>query len=534
MTITGAGAATFSERATPGRGIVIILLALAGTLARAQSPSLTTTAHAAPVLAAVVIEGSSAYGAPQLFGAYRDQLGQPVSVEGARQIVGALQAMYQRDGFVKPEIELDDALTDRGVIRVRVYEARISRVTLDGDAGRHRQALENIGARLQAAAPLRREDLSQALAAMRRIAGLAITASTRRDPSDRNAIELVVKPNYSRVEGMVRMNNRGTDEVGPGFLLGQLSVNGPFGGREKLGLLFAAAAEHQEFLGAGLFFDTAFESGTRANLLLFKSRSAPRETPVDFAYEYERERAALRVSHALRQDAGASLILGAALEAEDLFIERRGTGLREVRLREDRLRVVETGIRAGWRTLDAVQFSASFALRKGMDAFGARLDAPYLDHDPRRVDFLLTQLSGGAYRRFSTDWSLRFDVLAQYTADVLPDSERFKIGGDRLGRGFEVAEIAGDRGVGGKLELRRNLLATDGPLGRIAAYGFYDVGAAWKRDRPGRESATTAGTGLAIQGSMLTGYLELAAPLTGTDIEGKRNPSVFAELSYRF
>jgi hemolysin activation/secretion protein len=117
---------------------------------------------------------------------------------------------------------------------------------------------------------------------------------------------------------------------------------------------------------------------------------------------------------------------------------------------------------------------------------------------------------------------------------VLPDSERFKIGGDRLGRGFEVAEIAGDSGLGGKLELRRDLLNTDTFMGRLSAYGFYDIGAAWKQDQPGRESAATAGTGLAIQGATLTGYLEIAAPLTGPDIEGKLDPSVFAELSYRF
>ena len=54
-------------------------------------------------------------------------------------------------------------------------------------------------------------------------------------------------------------------------------------------------------------------------------------------------------------------------------------------------------------------------------------------------------------------------------AYVLPDSERFKIGGDRLGRGFEVAEIAGDSGIGAKIELRRDLMNTEGihrpPLG---------------------------------------------------------------------
>ena len=90
------------------------------------------------------------------------------------------------------------------------------------------------------------------------------------------------------------------------------------------------------------------------------------------------------------------------------------------------------------------------------------------------------------------------------------------------------------RGIGGKLELRRDLRNTDSFVGRLSTYGFYDIGAAWKRDQPGRESAATAGLGFGMQGAEVTGYLELAAPLTGADIEGNRDASVFAELSYRF
>ena len=146
----------------------------------------------------------------------------------------------------------------------------------------------------------------------------------------------------------------------------------------------------------------------------------------------------------------------------------------------------------------------------------------------------MTLAQATIYRRLAERWALRFDAFAQTSGYVLPDSERFKIGGDRLGRGFEVAEIAGDRGVGGKLELRRDLRNTESLVGRLSAYGFYDIGAAWKQDQPGRESAATAGLGLAMQGAALTGYLELASPLTGPDIEGKRDASLFAELSYRF
>jgi hypothetical protein len=33
---------------------------------------------------------------------------------------------------------------------------------------------------------------------------------------------------------------------------------------------------------------------------------------------------------------------------------------------------------------------------------------------------------------------------------------------------------------------------------------------------------------------MVTGYIEIAAPVRGADIEGSRDPSLFAELAWHF
>ncbi len=531
MTITARGTNRMHSRRLAAAALVIICTGMSGHGAQAQSPlpASKLTITPAPILTTVVVDGSSAYDAARLFAAYREQLGQPISRESARAIVDALLALYEQDGFVRPEIKLDDSLTGSGVLRVRLSEAQVSAVVFEGDSGRHGPQLEEIGARLEGARPLRKSDVPDALRAMRQIAGLAITASTRRVEVP-NAFELVVKSDFSPVDGVVRMNNRGTDQVGPAFVLGQFFANGLLGRQDKLGLIFAAAIDPDEYLGGGLYADFGLgQAGTHANALLFRSRSAPNEAPLNLDDEYLRERATLRVSHPLRQDSTSSLSIGAAFDADGLMIDRGG-----VAIREDRLRIVETTLRGTLRSAGATQYSAGLVLRKGLDAFGAGLQAADLVNDPRRVDFLLAQLTGTVYRRFATDWSTRVDAFAQHTGYVLPDSERFKIGGDRLGRGFEVAEIAGDRGVGAKLELRRDLLNSDGMFGRLSAYGFYDFGAAWKQDRPGRDSATTAGAGFALQGSSLTGYLEVATPLTGTDIEGKRRASLFAELSYRF
>src|SRR6185295_19717006 len=210
---------------------------------------------------------------------------------------------------------------------------------------------------------------------------------------------------------------------------------------------------------------------------------------------------------------------------DDLDITRDGAPLRT-----ENLRVLELGGRISGRTGTSGQYLLGVQVRRGLDAFGSRLDALDIVDDPRRKDFLMTKLQFTELLRFAQRWSVRFDAFGQQSAYVLPDGERYKIGGERLGRGFEVTEIAGDQGLGAKAELRRELSSAAAVLGKTSLYGFYDFAAAWKQDLPGRESAATAGVGFAVEYWRLTGFIEVAKPLTHADVEGDRQPKVFAEV----
>src|SRR5690606_29522960 len=108
----------------------------------------------------------------------------------------------------------------------------------------------------------------------------------------------------------------------------------------------------------------------------------------------------------------------------------------------------------------------------GLDGLGSGLTALDLAHDPRRADFALLRLDLIRLARIAPRWMMRLDGFAQHTGHVLPFTERFKIGGERLGRGFERAAIAGDSGVGAKLELARELPAAPARLGSLSVYGF--------------------------------------------------------------
>jgi hemolysin activation/secretion protein len=460
----------------------------------------------------VVIDGSSIYSPPRLFATYRDQLGQPYSRESTRAIAAALVELYVHDGYVKPEVTLDETQTSRGMLRLQLHEPQVTRVVFEGDGGKFDASLRNIGERLENTRPLRREDVAQSLRAMRadrRCCG----HGHHPDAIQRFAMrfELVVQTDYSPVDGVVRMNNRGTDQVGPAFMLGQVFANGLLGGQEKIGLIFAAATDHDEYLGGGLYVDTPFgDGGTRGNALLFRSHSAPNEAPVNLEDEYVRERLTLRVSKPFRQSSAFLVERQPRLRGDDPDHRSRR------RHRARRPAAHPRGVlRSTWRTGDT-QWTANLQVRQGLDALGSGLHADDLVDDPRRADFIVMLMQGSASRRFAERWT---GSAGCFRPEQWLRAARQRTLQDRRRSPGTRIRSRGDR-------RRQRHRRQDRPAprtfdtgtfaGRLSAYGFYDIGAAWKQDAPGRESAATAGTGIAMQGAALTGYLEVATPAHGT------------------
>lgn len=509
----------FTSRVTSTRAQALVIIAAALC---ASAP-----AHAVdePTLSATVIDGSSAYTPTQLFAAYRDQLGRPINTSNAQVILSQLEALYLRDGYSRPEFRLDEDLAAAGILRIEVFEAQVIRVAFTGDAGPYAARLEELASELSLRVPLRTADLQAALQSMRELPGLTVRATTRRDESRRNAYALTIATEYKPFDATVQLSNRGTREIGPMFVFNQLVANSLFGYRERLGLFVSAATDTDEYRGAGVFFDIPVsETGTHLSTTAFKTESDPTERP-DRDDHYERERVSLRASGTFDSQSATTLGWSTSFDWDDLSIRRE-----ELQLRTEKLRVLEVGGRISGRMGTSSQYLLGVQVRRGLNAFGSELEALDIAADSRRADFFITKLQFTELLRFAQRWSVRLDAFGQQSAYVLPDGERYKIGGERLGRGFEVTEIAGDQGLGAKAELRREMTAGGALLGKTSLYGFYDFAAAWKQDQPGRESAATAGVGFALEYWRLSGFLEVAKPLTHADVEGDRDVKVFAEV----
>ena len=459
------------------KAIIVGITCLALELISAAASS------AAPTLVSVVVRGSTVYDAPALFASYREQLGKPVTNAGARAIAAALLAKYESDGYSRPQIKVDDSLLEVGVLRFELLEPRIAEVRVNGDPGPHLERLESLGSRLRDEGPITQAGMATALREMRSLPGLTLQATTARDATSTHLYRLDLDTQFERTTGTVRLSNRGTDEAGPNFVIGQVMANGLFEGQTNIGAMFSAATDYDEYHGLGVLANVGVgTAGSRLSFSGFRSRSDPNEAPVDLDDSYLRDRVSLSYARPVPQFERASLSLAAALDLDDLEILRSGE-----RLRDERLRMLSFGPRFGWRHDRAGQSLATVEVVKGLDAFGSGLAALDIEDDPRRADFLATRLTFMRLHRVSDVWSVRLDALAQQTAHTLPYGERFKIGGDRLGRGFEVAEIAGDQGIGAKVEGRRSLPGAPPVLRNVSLYGFYDIGATWKNDAPGRD-----------------------------------------------
>src|SRR6187549_287025 len=294
-------------------------------------------AFAAPNLVSVVVRGSTVYDAPALFDLYREQLGKPVTADGARSIVAAVLRRYETDGYSRPQAKLDDAL----------LEVRVS-----GDPGPHLERLETLGTKLREEVPITQAEVAETLRQMRSLPGLTLHATTARDEASTNVYRLDLDTQFDRTTGVVRLSNRGTDEAGPVFVLGQVMFNGLLGGQTNAGVTFGSATDYAEYHGLGVLANIGVgQAGARVSFNGFRSRSNPHEPIVDRDDDYLRDRASIGFARPLPGFQRANLLLSAALDLDDLEILRSGE-----RLRDERLRMLSIGPHWSWRHEGGAQY----------------------------------------------------------------------------------------------------------------------------------------------------------------------------------
>ena len=118
--------------------------------------------------------------------------------------------------------------------------------------------------------------------------------------------------------------------------------------------------------------------------------------------------------------------------------------------------------------------------RQGLDILGAsHRGDDFLSRDWASGKFSALNFWFTRYQTLSDAWSVKIASAGQWASGPLFTSQQFYLGGVAFGRGYGSAEISGDNGIAGSIELRYDQKLNFRYLSGFQLYGFVDSGAAW-------------------------------------------------------
>jgi hemolysin activation/secretion protein len=414
-------------------------------------------------------------------------------VEEAR--IAILRA-YRAAGF--PFAAVDAGLTRRpdgtADLTFRVTEGYIAEVRLDGDIGPAGTQVLRFLNRLTEERPVSSAALERALLLASDIPGVIVRGVVRPLPGEPGALQLIAQVERRAVTGYINADNRGSRFAGPWQGLVSVGANAltEYGERTEFSL-FGAEAGSQYF--GQINFETFIgSSGLRFRAYAGGGESQPGSALAAIGYLGDTQVFGAGLVYPVIRRRPLSLFLSAQFDMFDSEVQTGTAGSRST-ASLDQVRTLRLGTEA--QSLDelipflpAGVTMGNVRVHKGLDLLnatqngdpqssraGSQYDFSKITFDIQRTQPLFEVAEG---------WVVSLQGLAagQYSTDVLPQVEKFYLGGSRLNRGFYAGQVTGDRAFAWGVELQLDTgfdLPGDLPYGlgnRVGTqfYTFYDDG----------------------------------------------------------
>jgi hemolysin activation/secretion protein len=182
---------------------------------------------------------------------------------------------------------------------------------------------------------------------------------------------------------------------------------------------------------------------------------------------------------------------------------------------------------------------ATATYRQGLDIFGAsHFDDDLLSRDGASSNFSVLNIWFTRYQTLNDAWSLKLSAASQTASRPLFTSQQFYLGGATFGRGYGAAEISGDNGLAGSLELRFDQKLNFRYWTGYQLYAFGDAGAVWNDGYRLSDGLSLTSAGIGVRFFLLDDLqadLGVAVPLSyrAPDNE-RRSPRFLFTLSSAF
>lgn len=476
---------------------------------------------------AISVEGVSVYPEARIARLTQPLVGQRVAASEIFLLAQRIERLYREDGYFLTVVFVPQQQVADGQVRIRVVEGYINAVTLEGEAGPARARIQRILNRITESRPARIAEVERALLLADDLPGTALRTVLRRGSAP-GASEMVVQLVRTPFDAVAAIDNRGSRFQGPLQSYGTLGLNSPTRLGDRIEAQFFSTLSRDQNFGQLAYAVPLTDSGLSLRVYGGAGYSEPGLDLRNIGYENKIGVAGVQLSYPVIRTRDLSLAARGGIDWYNsrTSVARGAPNDGKVLQGQSDTRPLRVGLDASLRDAWNGINNASLRFHKGLDIFNPTApDNPRNDRpgsDPRffKTTGEISRLQG-VWATEALSVNLLGVVAGQYTTDLLPSSERFYLGGDRLGRGYYNGQVAGDRALATSLELQVNFAMVndlDEPdsLIPIQLYTFYDLG--WARSLSLNERASTRigsfGAGARIDFSQrVTGEVEVAQVL---------------------
>ncbi len=429
------------------------------------------------VVRGVNVSGAHAVSRDRLAEVYQPYLGKKVSQADLATIAAAISDLYRSAGYhlsraIVPPQDIAD-----GHVQIRVIEGVIVQAELKGE-GAEQFGVRPMLAPVLAETPSRLATLERQLFLVNGRPGVRITDTALEEiGGSTGRFRLILHLKTWHIFTSFGLDNLGSPSVGPWQTYATGAFNSYLVPGDTLAVNLSTIANDPRELGFGrLSYDAPVGvDGVRLGASVLYSAVRPgdaRRLDGDITTTEAFEVRASAVPF-MSQSSGLNLTAAATLSnvsEHDLFGPSYNDHIRTASLTAD------------YRLQDRFGGTnyATLTYRKGLDVFGAsHFDDDLLSRDGASSNFSVLNLWFTRYQTLTDAWSLKLSAASQTASRPLFTSQQFYLGGVAFGRGYGAAEISGDNGLAGSLELRFDQKLNFRYWSGYQLYAFGDAGAVW-------------------------------------------------------
>jgi hemolysin activation/secretion protein len=423
-------------------------------------------------VARIEVRGASYFPQSQIDAIFKPLEGRKIVLEDLRQAAGKLEALYKGEGFFLSRVFVPPQEVKAGTLTLQVVEGYVSGIFVEAPDTATRKRIEKLLAPLLAKRPVRLADIENRILTINDMPGVS-AESVLRPGAELGQSELVLTAVERDNAYGVSLSNVASDALGPWSIGANAQVQRPFRRAGALDMTVASAGRNLgEVRSGSLRYSEPI--GHRGAILSIgglagfaEPGAAIRALDVDSFVNS----VSLRARVPLKRSRLSSFFLDGGIS-----INRTETKAAGTRIVEDKTRVAELTLSWQDASFGGGTTQASIGVMRGLDIFGAS-DAATPLPSVRGFDTTFTKLVYSLQRAqpLGSTLSAVLAVQGQYSDDTLLSGETVSFGGPGIGRGYDPALVAGDRGIGGLAELRYDFDWTAGDvIARPQLYVFAD------------------------------------------------------------